>query len=119
MILKGNGEDPLLSDLPKQVLNATIRKIQHIAHAEKGPAALPSNRNHPLHSPDGIWQLSAQHPYRLPYFYLPGRVVVITHVLVKHGGQKHQTPAEEIAKARRLKQEFDAAKRAGQVQFEG
>lgn len=107
MILRQDGSNPLLTDLPVKVWNVFAGTLNHVANAQKGPGCVGPNRNHQLDSK--IWQLSAHHPFRAPYFYRPSRFVIITHVFAKPGGKKSKAPQSEIDKANQLLAVYEAA----------
>ncbi|MGA2267478.1 MAG: type II toxin-antitoxin system RelE/ParE family toxin [Bryobacteraceae bacterium] len=56
-----------------------------------------------------LWEFKS-HQVRMPCYYLPGRLLVITHGFRKKG---NSTPPEEIARAGRIRQEDGAVFREG------
>lgn len=118
VIRRANGEDPLQRDLPRPILFALLAKLDHIANSPAGPQSLGENVTHLICNETRIWQLSARHPYRLPYFFDEGRMIILTHVAQKQGGKTQSTPTQEIERARALKAEYEAAKRAKKLTFE-
>ena len=115
VILKADKSNPFLCDMPGQVWNVFAGTLRHISLALDGPRVLPANRNHQL---DGkIWQLSASHPYRAPYFFQPGNRLIVTHIFAKHGGKRQNTPKAEIEKAQDLLGKYKQASQLNELEF--
>jgi len=79
--------------------------------AEFGPHALPDTLSHDVGS--GIREF-IKGRYRLLYFVVGGAVVVCTHTFMK---KSDKTPNREVSRAVRVKDAYEAAAAAGELEY--
>jgi hypothetical protein len=90
-----------------------IALLDRVANHRDGPRSIPSDRNHLVDSQAKLWQFRVDQ-FRVIWFYDEGFMVVCAHLYVK---QKAKAPPAEIASAKRVKEAYLAAKRAGTLRL--